>query len=575
MEKRIFAIVMAVFLVVTLAVAVSAAQATPTEHEVRVDGTSVDVRAFNIGGRNYFMLRDVAYILRDTPVRFDLEWDGERGAILIESGNSYAGTPAEIDGSATIAVPSRADVYVNDVLINFNAYSIRGFTFFQLRELGDALGFGVDFEDGAVLIATDRNYAPAGMTPLEPLPPTELVPMPELPGDEPGDHSDDAPGEIADDEPGEYAPSPAPPVATEGFAPITAAEWVAGVRTGWNLGNHLDARTARGQTVEQMETAWTNTVVTPQMVNSVYASGINGIRIPITWQKAIDNDFNIRADWMARVHEVVGYAVANDMYIMINTHHDDEIFRLHDRYMAESRRAVTTLWTQIANEFIDYNERLVFQGFNEPRTRNSPAEWSGGTPEERRNLNELNQLFVDTVRATGGNNAQRVLIVPTYAASGTAAAINDLVVPTDTVPDRIIVSVHSYSPWLFALQIGPDSTDRWDANNSGDTNPIRSYIDRAYNAFVRNGIPVVFSETGAVNRDNNAARIAWTEFYWGHAHSRGIPAFWWDNANYGVAAQTGGGAAETFGIFNRSTGAPTHQDIIDAMIRATAAQSAE
>ncbi|MCL2223404.1 MAG: glycoside hydrolase family 5 protein [Defluviitaleaceae bacterium] len=355
-----------------------------------------------------------------------------------------------------------------------------------------------------------------------------------------------------------------------GFNVITAHEWVEAVRAGWNLGNQLDARTERGESVRHMETAWTGEVpVTPQLIDYVYAAGFNGIRIPVTWQKAMDEEFNIREDWMARVREIVGYAVANDMFIMLNTHHDDEIFRLHDSEMEDSRRAVVSIWTQIATEFADYNERLIFQGFNEPRTRGSAAEWGGGTPEERANLNELNQLFVDTVRATGGNNAERVLVVPTYAASASAPAQEGLVVPTDTVPDRIIVSIHHYSPWLFALHTGENFTAEWSRDNNRDTDPIMNYISRAYNIFVSQGIPVVFSEAGAINRNNIDARIDWTEFYFSQSHERGIPVFWWDNAQSGEFGLGEGGAGETFGIFDRATVQATHPEIIEAIMRAT------
>lgn len=368
---------------------------------------------------------------------------------------------------------------------------------------------------------------------------------------------------------GEPAPGRAPVVITGEFNPITAQEWAFAINAGWNLGNQLDARTGRDESVHYMETAWVGGVaVTPEFIDYVYASGFNGIRIPVTWQKAIDDDFNIRRDWMARVREIVDYAVANDMYIMLNTHHDDEIFRLMDEDMEESRRAVTRIWEQIATEFMYHNERLAFQAFNEPRTRYSPAEWSGGTPEERNNLNELNQLFVDTVRATGGNNAERVLIVPTYAASASATTQGALVVPTDTVADRIIVSLHSYSPWLFTGYTGEGHTASWSNSSASDTGSVMFYINRAYDTFVSQGIPVVFSETGALNRDNLESRVDWTEFYFTQSRSRGIPVFWWDNAQSGVFEMGIGGAGETFGIFDREAIEATGPEIIAAIMRA-------
>ncbi|MCL1844534.1 MAG: hypothetical protein FWF77_01360, partial [Defluviitaleaceae bacterium] len=217
MEKRILAIVMAVFLIAALAVAVSAAQAVPSAHEVRVDGETVDVRAFNIGGRNYFMLRDVAYILRDTGARFDIEWDANRRAILLETGDRYGGTPAEIDTSATTAATSRAEVYVNGVLMNFAAYNIRGHNFFQLRELGDALGFGVDFDaaTNAVLILTDVGYSPAGLNPPEPPAPTpEPTPAPTPEAEE--SVEPDVEPDVEPEPEATPAPTPAPAAATGG-----------------------------------------------------------------------------------------------------------------------------------------------------------------------------------------------------------------------------------------------------------------------------------------------------------------------------------------------------------------------
>lgn len=557
MKKRMISVLMAVMFIIASGGTVSGV--TPVDgsvwamssvHAVYVDGVQVDFQAFNIGGHNFFMLRDVAAALRDTPARFDVAWGGAHGAISLTTGVAYdtVGATARVFGEATTAFPGTDVVYVDGNRVNLRAYNIAGRNYFMLRDLGEALRFGVDWDNDtrSVLISTAQ---PVPTTPLiltleptpEPVPEPETVPLSE----------------------------PTPAQADGEFNIITAEDWVSGVRIGWNLGNQFDARTNRGLGVNQMETAWVNTPVSRQTIDAVYMAGFNAIRIPVTWQKAIDDAYNIREDWMARVRHVVDYAVANNMYIMLNTHHDDELFRLHNKYMPESRRAVERVWEQIAVEFRDYNERLIFQGFNEPRTRYSPAEWSGGTEEERRNLNELNQLFVDTVRATGGNNAERVLVVPTYAASALAVAQMGLLVPTDSVPNRIIVSIHSYAPWLFALTTGGDAVSRWDRNNSSDTAPITNYVNRAYNTFVRQNIPVVFSEMGATNRDNLASRVAWAEFYASHAHSRGIPVFWWDNSGTGVTQIGAGGAGEAFGLFNRRTGELVFPEIVEAMLRAT------
>ncbi|MDR0272704.1 MAG: cellulase family glycosylhydrolase [Clostridiales bacterium] len=565
MKKRFFALIMALVFVLSLVPAnvFASATAEPSAHSVRVDGQAVEIGAYNISGHNYFMLRDVAHVLKDTEAKFDVGWDAARNAILLTTKTSYVqGGGAALAVGRQMAVPSTAVVYVDGVNANLRAYNINGHNYFMLRDLGDVIGFRVDWDASANAVLIDTTaitqvplptIAPTG-TPVPTATPTAspaVTPAPTV------------------------APTTAP-ATSGGFNAITATEWNSRIVLGWNLGNTLDShgnsRTGfswlgggsyANTSVAQMETAWVNTVASRQLVDAVAAAGFNAIRIPVTWYKVADSDYNIREDWMARVRQVVDYAVANDMYIMLNSHHDEYIFDLNNPNMAESRRAIERIWTQIANEFEGYNERLVFEGLNEPRTKGTPAEWNGGTAEERNNLNILNQLFVDTVRATGGNNAERVLVVPTYGASPLDVAMRALVVPTDTVSDRIIVSIHFYEPYNFALNTGDGAVSAWNRNNSGDTNPITSRIDRAHNLFVSRGVPVVIGEMGAMYRGgNNAARAEWAEFYVGYARSKNIPCFWWDNG--GHAASTGN---ESFGLFNRSNAQLIHPETVAALLR--------
>ena len=380
-----------------------------------------------------------------------------------------------------------------------------------------------------------------------------------------------------------YQPDSTPGL-TADFNPITAHEWVAGIRIGWNLGNTLDTYSGGDRigfswlgsgiyadtTVAELETAWGNPVTTRENIDALRTAGFNAIRIPVTWYKATDEDFNIREDWMARVVEVVDFAVANDMHIIINTHHDDNLFRLLDRYMDESKYALERVWTQIANVFIGYNELLIFESLNEPRTIGSSGEWMGGTAEERNNLNILNQHFVDIIRGTGGNNGMRVLLIPTYAASSAEIAQRGLNMPVDTVEDKIIVSLHIYSPWEFALRTGPYGTaDTWSRDNPRDTSPITNPIDLAYELFIRNGIPVIIDEMGVLNRGNIDARVEWTEFFVSYAWERGIACFWWDNGIYTVVQEHEWGWDETFGLLNRGTNEFAHPEIVEAIMRVT------
>ncbi|WP_461247709.1 glycoside hydrolase family 5 protein, partial [Treponema sp. R6D11] len=261
--------------------------------------------------------------------------------------------------------------------------------------------------------------------------------------------------------------------------------------------------------------------------------------------------------FMSRVKEIVGYAVDNDMYILLNTHHDEGIFKFQNKDMDASKEVFKRVWLQIAENFKNENEKLIFEGLNEPRTIGSSAEWSGGTKEERDNINVLEQIFVDAVRSRGSNNVKRILMVSTYAASAEQAAMSGVVIPNDSsnTKNKFIVSVHAYSPWNFAS--GAVST--WSSNNLSDKSSVETPMDRAYSTFVGKGIPVIFGEFGAVNKNNEDTRAEWAQYYVSYAKSKGIPCFWWDNGN----SDTKG---DGFQILNRNDNSFPFPAIKDALI---------
>jgi len=326
------------------------------------------------------------------------------------------------------------------------------------------------------------------------------------------------------------------PANPESFDDITATELVAKIKVGWNLGNTLDAGFPTWlnnptPTIPQLETAWGNPVTTEAMITAIKDAGFNAIRIPISWTKCADanNNYKIRNDWMDRVTEIVNYAVANDMYILLNTHHDEDVFKFTSDKRVNSINAFINIWWQIACNFKNYNEKLIFEGLNEPRTIGSSAEWNGGTGDERAILDEHYKYFVETVRASGGNNNKRFLMINTYGASGLAVAMSGLTIPADTVQNKIIVSYHAYEPYNFALNEENGSVKTWSQSNSSDTSPITSRIDQAYNTFVSNGIPVIIGEFGALNKDNESTRAAWVKYYVEEAKKKSIKCFWWDD----------------------------------------------
>jgi endoglucanase len=325
----------------------------------------------------------------------------------------------------------------------------------------------------------------------------------------------------------------------------SAAGFVAKIKIGWNLGNTLDAHPSN-------ETSWGNPRTTKAMITAIKEAGFNTIRIPVSWSMVAPKpDYTITSAAMSRVKEVVGYAVENNLYIILNSHHDNGIFKLRNNEIEESKKALQSIWSQIAEAFKDYDYNLIFEGLNEPRTIGSQGEWNGGTPEERNNLNTLHQLFVDTVRASGGNNEKRILMIPTYAASADSTAMSALVIPNDPKNNvkKIIVSLHSYVPNAFTFPWGGSKT--W--SKYSDTGSINSFFNSANSTFITGkGVPVIAGEFGAVNKNNEDARAEWAEYYVSYGKSKGIPCVLWDNGAFS-------GDSELFGFLNRGNNTFPHR----------------
>lgn len=323
------------------------------------------------------------------------------------------------------------------------------------------------------------------------------------------------------------------PVTTEG----QAAEIAASIKAGWCLGNTLDCYDI-DWVEDDFETAWGNVRTTQEIIDTVKAAGFNAVRIPVSWTDHMDDSGNVEAAWMDRVQEVVDYAMDDGLYTILNVHHDDYTW-IHPVYAEEE--AVTVkfvhLWEQIAERFQDYDTHLLFEGLNEPRMVGSANEWMGGTDEERDVINHLLQKFVDTVRASGGKNPERTLVVTTHAASITDAALNGFVLPSD---DNLILSIHSYAPWQFANILQDEETQVTVFDSAGEAE-LNSGFDKLYDKFVSKGIPVIIGEFGAENKDNAADRARYYSYYIQAAAQRGIPCFIWDN-----------GLAASFGLLDRA-----------------------
>jgi len=341
----------------------------------------------------------------------------------------------------------------------------------------------------------------------------------------------------------------------------SAVEFVENITVGWNLGNTLESTCdwISNPTPEQFEKAWGNPVTTKSMIDAVKSMGFNTVRVPVSWGQKMGPgpDYKVSDAWMDRVNEVVNYVIENDMYCILNVHHDNDWVIPTNEKFNESSEKLNKLWEQIAVRFEKYDEHLIFETLNEPRLVGTDLEWTGGNHESRDCINRLNDGAVKTIRSTGGNNALRYIMCPTYAASGSQATVNDYVAPDD---DRVIVSIHAYSPYFFALANTdvPGSVSSFGSET--DKSGLTAEFKLLYDKFVSKGRAVIIGEMGAMNKDNAEDRARWAEFYISTAKSYGMRCVWWDN-NLTV------GEGERFGLINRSTLEPVYPDIVDALFK--------
>lgn len=329
---------------------------------------------------------------------------------------------------------------------------------------------------------------------------------------------------------------------------MSAAEIVKDMKIGWNLGNTLDCYDVTWE-VSDFETAWGNPRTTKAMIDAVKKEGFNAVRIPVSWNEHMNGN-KIDSDWLNRVNEVVDYVIDNDMYAIINVHHDDYTWLNPSKADEAAVKAkLVSIWEQLSDRFKNYDQHLLFEGMNEPRIIGGQDEWTGGTAEEREVINHLFQAFVDTVRKSGGNNSSRALIITSHAASIEADAVNDIVVPND---DRIIVSIHYYSPWDFAG--GENSKSDWGSDS--EKKELDKGFDFLKSKFIDKGVPVIIGEFGATNKNNDSVRASYMEYYVKSAKSRGITCFVWDN-----------GTKDEFGLLDRNSLKWHFKDIADAAVR--------
>ena len=347
---------------------------------------------------------------------------------------------------------------------------------------------------------------------------------------------------------------------------IDAQTWCKNVVMGWNLGNALES--AGGdwdydnyawtnvweKDYAKWETAWGNPKTTKEMIHALKEHGFNAIRVPVRWVPYADIEtMEIDESWIARVKEVVDWCMAEDMQVILNTHHElwlesYPIYTMKETLNGKLRK----LWTNIATAFADYDGRLAFAGTNEVTVN-----WAAPTAENYDVQNSYNQTFIDAVRATGGNNAKRNLIVQTYATDPTYG-LAGFVIPNDPTENRLSVEFHYYSPYSYCSG-GKDSyfywgkafADKGKITPDGNEDTIANLFLKLRKEWWDKGLGIVMGEYGCSHHftdDDKQTQEANEQYYLetlvSEARKNGFAAFVWDNNAYG-------NGSEKFGIFNR------------------------
>lgn len=324
-----------------------------------------------------------------------------------------------------------------------------------------------------------------------------------------------------------------------------APELMKNIKTGWNLGNSLEATGG--------ETAWGNPATTLAMIDKIREMGFNAVRIPCAWDQYLSDEttYEIKSSWLSRVKEVVDYCMQNDLYAILNIHWDGGWLEndIPNGYSEEVNNKQKVLWTQIATYFRDYDEHLLFAGCNEPNVEDE---------DDMATLLKYEQTFVDAVRATGGKNVYRNLIVqgPSTDIDKTMQYMTSL--PVDMTPDRLSVEVHYYSSWQFCGMENDESwgkafyfwgeenkkyatgtyEGRWD-NICGE-DYIKSQFQKLKEKFTDQGVPVIIGEFAAVRRTlsdqqaqegHDLSRAAFDKCVVREANARGLVPFYWDRGD--------------------------------------------
>ncbi|WP_030937076.1 cellulase family glycosylhydrolase [Streptomyces sp. NRRL S-646] len=305
----------------------------------------------------------------------------------------------------------------------------------------------------------------------------------------------------------------------------TARSAVAAMQPGWNLGNTYDAIPD--------ETSWGNPPVTRALFKRIRSQGFRSIRLPVTWgsHQGAAPDYTIAPAWLAKVRQVVDWALDENLSVLLNMHHDswmwvDNLSTDHDAVLAR----YSATWTQIAAAFRDEPSRLAFESINEPTFSGT-----SGDDENYRLLAELNTDFHRIVRASGGRNTDRLLVLPTLYTNADQGRLDALATSLTALHDPMVATtVHFYGWWPFSVNIA--GYTRFDATAQKD---LTDTFDRVHDTFVAHGIPVIIGEYALLAYDHNRPGIIergeqrkYFEFLGNYARERKLTTMLWDAGQF-------------------------------------------
>lgn len=364
---------------------------------------------------------------------------------------------------------------------------------------------------------------------------------------------------------------------------LTAMDYAESLGLGWNLGNSLDAH----KDGVANETAWHDQPATQATFDAIKRAGFGSVRIPVTWMGHIGPapHYTIDEAWMARVTEVARFAHKAGLKCIVNIHHDGvnadnggigieyhwlvvEEAAASDSVNAAIKERLGAVWHQIATNFKDDGDWLMFETLNEIHD----GHWGGGGNREDGGrqyavLNEWNQTCVDAIRSAGGCNTDRFIGVPGYVCNPDLT-IEHLKLPDDSARDRLLVAVHSYDPWDYA---GSGLHSEWghtgrDIVEGTSEKTYTDMLDRLYDKFVKQDIPVYFGEFGCVHRADDHAegfRKYYLEYVVKAMREHRMTGFYWDNG-YDLEGD------DAFGLINHADGSwiANGEEIVKVMVKA-------